>query len=275
MVHNEEIEDGTTKALVEKMVDARQTWRDLRASLARNNPEVFIPITPKMQRQSLTLRHNRSIVPCCGIPNFVVKAIDSDKRKTEIAKEQGAQSSRIKSTKRKTTKLGNGGSFVPSPPSGSNPQSTAISRKMSVAAGSKDGVNVLRLLSRMEDRQQEMARTKPGQSPSPMRRRMSALPSTGALHSPKTLGLEMPLSSLADNKAPLDPQNSQAVGSYSGNPPGADGQKRRLSNFFDCLKLNNDFRNVSQETLSPRSPYSPISTTSKKSPKKIAFDTGR
>jgi hypothetical protein len=43
-VKNQEL-GGNTAGLVQKMVETREHWRELRQSLAKKNPEINIPIT--------------------------------------------------------------------------------------------------------------------------------------------------------------------------------------------------------------------------------------
>ena len=155
-------------------------------------------------------------------------------------------------TSRKTTAVRGkfaDGNFILSPP-GSEQSSPAgaITRKMSLLSGglSRDGDDVLKLLSQMESRQRKAL-----QEPDATLingghyscRRLSALPSV-CLNA-------QPQSSIA--QATIDETNGQEKlqeQQYD--------QKRRLSNFMDGLKVNNDFRRNSMATSS-REGSSPLS----------------
>jgi hypothetical protein len=236
MIFSEDIEDGLTKSLVQKIVEARQTWRDLRSSLAKNNPEVFIPITPKMQRESLTIRYNKATVPCCGIPNFVVKAINSDKRKAEMANQEVAQEKARMQNRRKTTGLPSKfekSTFIPSPPFGS----PSLCRKLSVAAGEKGGQDVLDSLARIEDRQQQKLFSSTTHLVNPSRRRLSSLPSTGSLHSSQ----EQPMNGMKDGAGIVQFTQSLENKIMGGEITEVVDQKRRISNFMEGLKMDQVF----------------------------------
>jgi hypothetical protein len=274
MIFSEDIEDGLTKSLVQKIVEARQTWRDLRSSLAKQNPEVFIPITPKMQRESLTIRYNKGTVPCCGIPNFVVKAINSDKRKAEMANQEVAQEKAQEKARmpnrRKTTGLLSKfeeSAFIPSPPFGS----PSLCRKLSVAAGEKGGQDVLKSLARIEDRQQQNPFSSTTQLVNPSRRRLSSLPSTGSLHSSQ----ELPMNGMKDGAGIVQFTQSLENRNMGGEITEVVDQKRRISNFMEGLKMDYDFRRSSNHNNITNNSESISPIIAPVRPLKVSFDACR